>query len=179
MLGYDGCATNFEAGYRHTSFGRASTMTKFWAAILLYALASAAPEDGGKKKMDTFRLPTHVKPMSYDLKIEPNFRGANSTFAGEVKIAFKTDEATKEVTLNIKDLHVTGVIVTDITRKVLRPVNVTGVTLSEENEQFTVTVQRPIIVNRDYLMTISYEGKIRDDLTGFYLSSYDESNATK
>src|SRR5271165_2424732 len=52
--------------------------------------------------MDRYRLPRNVVPTRYDLRLEPDL--TSFTFAGEVIIALKVNEATSEVFLNAIEL---------------------------------------------------------------------------
>lgn len=147
------------------------------ASALLFVLAWGSGVRGDK--MDVFRLPGNSKPTSYNLKIVPSMNGINSTFKGVVKIAFSTSETTEKITLNLKDLTVTNVTVVDVGGNFPRNVEVRDWIYDTKNEQFAFLLKQKIIANRKCEVTISYWGKIRDDLTGFYLSSYVESNETK
>lgn len=154
-------------------------MSKFWAVILLCALArDSRARNETDTEMDMFRLPSHVRPKSYDLRIEPNFRGENSTFTGVVKIEFETKNADNTVLLNVKDLNVTAVTMMSYRGQIKKNVTVNRYEVSEKNEQLTIFLEKTLLTNYNYVITILYTGKIRDDLTGFYLSSYDESNST-
>jgi len=128
-------------------------------------------------KMNVFRLPDNTKPVSYDLQIVPNIVGINSTFGGKVKIEITAVEQTNSITLNLKDLTVTAVSVNDI--KLNRSIDVVNYEYLTDNEQFKINLKTTLLAKRNYLVAIEYAGKIRNDLSGFYLSSYDTSNGTK
>lgn len=129
--------------------------------------------------MNVFRLPDVTRPESYDLRFEPKFDGINSTFAGLTKINISVLMATDKVTLNLKDLNVTNVTVTDITNPRTLNVDVKSLVYKPENEQFEIILNKAPPAGRKLQVTIAYWGKIRTDMSGLYLSSYDEGNVTK
>lgn len=145
-------------------------------ATFLFVLLAAH----GSRAMDVFRLPTDTKPESYDLRFEPKFDGINSTFTGLTKIVVAVLENTRTVTLNLKDLNVTNVTVVDITNAPRnRDLVVKDLAYVAKNEQFEIRLSQNLPKGRKLLVTIAYWGKIRTDMSGLYLSSYDEGNVTK
>ena len=52
--------------------------------------------------MDPYRLPRHVRPTRYDLRLEPDL--ATLTFTGDETITLEIEEPTAEVVLNAVDL---------------------------------------------------------------------------
>ena len=52
--------------------------------------------------MDPYRLPRHVRPTRYDLRLEPDL--ATLTFTGDQTVTLEVDEPTTEVVLNAVDL---------------------------------------------------------------------------
>lgn len=131
-----------------------------------------------KEKMDVFRLPNNTEPISYTLIIFPTFD--NFSFTGEVTINIRVIIPTGELTLNAYGLQIKEITVTDESSKAIIPV-VSNKTV-EKNQQLIIELDKPgLIADREYKVKISYTGKLRDDMTGFYKSSYfdKESNSTK
>lgn len=154
-------------------------MLKLAVVIFLYALARSSCDQGdGDQKMDVFRLPDTTKPDSYELKFTPNFDGFNSTFNGEAKINITVIKSTNVITLNLKDLNVTDVRITDISSSRLRDIPVIELKNIIKNEQIEIYV-KTIPADRKFEVRILYNGKIRNDMSGLYMSSYQESNTTK
>jgi len=52
--------------------------------------------------VDPYRLPRHVRPTRYDLRLEPDL--ATLTFTGDQTVTLEVDEPTSEVVLNAVDL---------------------------------------------------------------------------
>lgn len=144
------------------------------SAALLCALVRG--QENATKKMDVFRLPENTSPVSYDLWFAPNM--SDWTFQGCAKILVNINtENTNTVTLNLNNLTVTNVSAIDVMNN--RDVVVTGLEYQTKNEQFVISFQRAVPVNRQLLLTIKYKGYIRDDKIGLYRSSYIEDGVTK
>lgn len=155
-------------------------MFKFVAilsAVLLCALVRGQG-DPVAEKMDVFRLPENTNPISYSLLFAPNF--SNWTVTGVANITITVLQLTDKVTLNLKNLTVTDVLVMDITDNTIRTIPIAGTPkYLTKNEQFEIEFIRPIPSNKRLLLNINYEGKIRDDMTGLYKSSYTDDGETK
>lgn len=88
-------------------------------------------------------------------------------------------EALRVVTLNLRDLNVTGVTIEDITDDRVRLVSVEGWMYLTNDERFEIQLSRTIPTNKRLRVSITYIGNIRTDMTGLYLSSYKERDTTK
>lgn len=129
------------------------------------------------QKMDVFRLPAVVQPESYSIKFTPRFNGLNSTFSGEANIVIIPTASTEVITLNVKDLNLTNVTLQDVvSRKFVEIKYMVNIT---KNEQIEFHLTKGVIAHRRYQISIIYDGKIRTDMSGLYLSSYEESGVTK
>lgn len=147
-------------------------------AVLLFAIVrGSSGQDDGAQKMDVFRLPGTSVPESYELRFVPRFDGANSTFSGLANIIVTMTATVSVIVLNVKDLNVTNATVQDVQNR--RVVNTTRLVYVERNEQFEIHLEKATIAQRRYLVSIAYNGKIRTDMSGLYLSSYEEDNATR
>lgn len=134
------------------------------------------------EKMDVYRLPNNTVPISYDLRISPilDSKTNNFSFTGQVTINIRVITPTEELTLNAYDLRIGEIEVTDVSLSMQIPVlsNIT----EDKNQQLKIQLGKPgLIADREYKVKISYSGELRDDMTGFYKSSYfdKESNSTK
>jgi puromycin-sensitive aminopeptidase len=56
--------------------------------------------------LDPFRLPRHVVPIRYDIRLEPDLTAAS--FAGQETITLTVHQPTSEIVLNAIDLDVTS-----------------------------------------------------------------------
>ena len=122
-----------------------------------------------------YRLPTNLKPYSYELEIKPyigNFemyQNKSFTFTGIVKIYFSCIEQTNEIVLHSKGLNITSVRLS-INRN---NVETTGeFAINTENDFLTIYTRSMLQINTNYSIMIEFNGLILDKLYGFYRSSY-------
>lgn len=142
--------------------------------------------DGNTSLVETsnavFRLPGTTVPDYYDLRFElQNFTGPdNLTFSGQVNIHITVVSTTEVVTLNVRDLNVTTVTVTDISN-VSRPLDlkISKWLYLANDEQFEIHLIRSIPLGKYLRLSITYVGNVRTDMTGLYLDSYEERGTTK
>ena len=114
--------------------------------------------------MDPYRLPRHVVPTRYDLRLEPDL--TSFTFAGAVTIALTVSEATSEVFLNAVDLTI------DRAEVVNGPTTLPGnVTLDALSERARLTFPKALDPGV-WQLRISFRGTLNDKLHGFYRSTY-------
>lgn len=153
----------------------------FSVFLFTVVLCQCHGEDDSGQTKGVYPLPGTTVPESYDLTLYPHFRGANdSTFTGKTKITVTAISTTDTVTLNVEHLLVTDVTVTDVT-DVTRPPQSLAITRYYHNDylQFHIVLDRPLTTGQKCEVTISYEGTIRTDNVGLYMSTYVESGVTK
>lgn len=160
-------------------------MLKFAVSVLLLCAlrapgyCSVVAGDGGGSAMDSFRLPDNTRPELYELRFTPRFDGLNSTFGGAANITISVVAATKVITLNAKDLNVTGVRLTDVSNAEPRELRVSEIKHQAHNEQLEIHLRTNVPKGKTVLVGLSFEARLRTDMTGLYLSSYEEGNVTK
>lgn len=158
-------------------------MLKLWFLIISCSYVLAQDAAVVKEKMDVFRLPDNTEPTAYRLTITPTIDPDtnNFTFYGEVVINILAKTTTDELTLNSDGLNILKIEVTD-TADTTTKVKVKDHNLVLKNQQLKIKIDKPgLIANRNYDVKISFNGKLRDDMTGFYKTSYvdHESKTTK
>lgn len=114
-------------------------------------------------------LPTNVKPLHYDLTIEPIFD--NFTFKGEETIDFQVNEKTNFITLNsleieVQEAKIDGKSVTDISFDAGKQT----VTFKFDDDLTTGSIAK---------LYIKFTGELNDKMAGFYRASYQEDGKTK
>jgi len=118
-------------------------------------------------------LPTNVKPLHYDLTLEPDFN--NFTFDGKVEIELDVNEASKSVTVNILDIKLGEVSISQDGKKIGAP---TKTDLDEEKQRATFTFGSDLKAGSKAVLSIEYKGELNDKLAGFYRSSYKHPDGT-
>lgn len=129
-------------------------------------------------QMDEFRLPNEVIPVSYALDVATDF--ANLSFSGRVEIVVRSMARTCKITMNAKDLDVTDIEVIDYRSNMSLPV--VDYHIVDRNEQLIVVLNDTslcLIPTRWYTLKITYGAFLRDDMSGYYKSSYRENNEIK
>lgn len=139
------------------------------------AAIDAAPEQDAQpksKKPRDVRLPLHLIPSGYNVRLLPFIEEGNFTFNGEVTVTMSAEAAGSNITLHINDLVVDhdSVVVRDVTTNA--DVTVTDIKYDKDREFFIVMLLKPVVVGREYTVYARYVGKMKDKLAGLYLSSY-------
>lgn len=119
-----------------------------------------------------YRLPDNVKPLTYDLLIVPFFE--NFTFVGVTTIEVTISNITNQIILNQLDLNIHNITLT------LSGTNVNQTfTTNNTLQRLIITALSPLNVSSNYVITISYDGTLTENMLGFYRSSYVENGVTK
>lgn len=129
------------------------------------------------------RLPRSINPISYDIVIVPYLSGENFTFDGDVIIKMQIHETCKNISLHSFMLKIHR----NFTR--VNKLNVDGEqgdSLTIKNQYFieakqflVIETEEELLKGEFYELKLSYIGQIRDNLQGFYKSSYTVNNETK
>jgi len=152
----------------------------------LHPLEERVSSDIKESNID-YRLPTNVKPIHYKITLDPLIDEPDSieepvpsTFTGEVIIRVRVLEETGSITLHYKDLTIDEVRITaDSTATNLSVIH----TYDPDTHFWVLSAgddgEGTFKTNEQYLITINYTGHHRDDMYGFYRSSYmDAENKT-
>ena len=123
--------------------------------------------------MDPYRLPRHVIPLRYDLRLEPNLESA--TFTGAAVIEVTVSEPTAEIVLNAAELQISEATILNA----VGASQVAVATLEEATERCRLTFPSPIAPGA-WRLKLGFQGTLNDKLRGFYRSSYkDATGASK
>ncbi len=111
-----------------------------------------------------FRLSPTAYPKSYDLELRPDLD--SFVFSGDVSIQLQIPQDTQEIELNAKDLDVTSASLVQNDMQISMEIEV-----DNEHEILRLTSSSPILAGSATL-SVQFSGTLRDDLAGFYRSSY-------
>lgn len=114
-------------------------------------------------------LPTNVKPLHYDLTLEPLFD--SFTFNGEVSIDLHVNERSDFVTLNSLEIDIKEAKINDIV--------IDKITFDEDKQSVTFKFDDHLVEGANAVLHIKFVGQLNDKMAGFYRSSYQEDGKTK
>lgn len=114
-------------------------------------------------------LPTNVKPLHYDLTLEPNFE--TFKFDGQVIIDLHVNEKTDYVTLNCLEIDIHEAKINDVETKKIE--------INEDQQSVTFKFADHLVSGADARLSIKFTGELNDKMAGFYRSSYQEDGKTK
>ncbi|ESO13079.1 hypothetical protein HELRODRAFT_119961, partial [Helobdella robusta] len=112
------------------------------------------------------RLPQSLIPDTYSVLIHPDFK--NFTFSGWSNIEVVASEETDYIIMHAKNLSISNVSVT-VPRSKL---TVTNCKIYENLEQLQIKLDTSIMKHDTVVINVSFSGVLRDDMLGFYKSSY-------
>lgn len=125
-----------------------------------------------------YRLPGGVTPVSYALRVDTDLDRLSYSGSVEIVIVASVSPKLCRIVLNAKDITVMGVRVTDV--KTGDPLTVVDRQLVDRDEQLIVTVDGwCLIPTRHYVVAVDFQAPLRNDMSGYYKSSYREGNVTK
>ncbi len=170
-----------QALIKHVRFILAIPLTPFLGSWLRTSLVQAATERPQEENMnqgsfsdtlDPYRLPRHVIPIRYDLRLEPDLPAAR--VAGEETITLTIQQSTSEIVLNAIELDITSAqIEGDLGRA-----QGAQIALDTALQRCRFTFAEPLSPG-DWQLRIAFSGTLNDQLRGFYRSTYkDERGET-
>ncbi|KAI5966552.1 APE2 [Candida pseudojiufengensis] len=114
-------------------------------------------------------LPTNVKPLHYNLTLQPNFE--NFKFNGEEIIEFEVNERTNYITLNSLEIEIEEVKINDVPIK--------DISFDIEKQTVTFKFDDHLTKGSKAELYIKFIGELNDKMAGFYRSTYQEDGKTK
>ena len=121
--------------------------------------------DDNPGSVDPYRLPRHIIPIRYDLRLEPDL--ATATFAGRETIVLTVTQATSTIILNAVDLTISSAILEGVSSTRLEAT----VQLEDSTQRYQLTFSQPITPG-EWRLHLAFQGKLNDQLRGFYRSTY-------
>lgn len=118
---------------------------------------------------DPYRLPRHVIPTRYDLRLEPDLAAA--TFTGRVSITVTVKQETETILLNATDLLITT---NGIEGEDGRTIDA-SVELEPSLQRARILCRQPI-ASGEWKLHLSFHGTLNDQLRGFYRSTYKDTS---
>uniref|UniRef100_A0A8C2Y7L3 Aminopeptidase n=1 Tax=Coturnix japonica TaxID=93934 RepID=A0A8C2Y7L3_COTJA len=124
------------------------------------------------------RLPRHLLPLHYELELWPRVRPGQEGpfgFSGQVNITVRCRRDTRSVVLHSAGLH-------NHRAAVLGPgaaLEVEGLRLEEEGELAVLELREPLLAGRQYVLQLSFHGRLREDREGLFLTRYTDLGCSR
>ena len=129
-------------------------------------------QDATPDTVDPYRLPRHVVPIRYDLRVEPNLTTAR--FVGQETITLTIHQPTSHIVLNAIELDIASAQIEGAASPARQASMTLDAALQRCHLIFTTTLSPGT-----WKLTIAFSGVLNNKLRGFYLSTYkDEQSAT-
>jgi puromycin-sensitive aminopeptidase len=120
---------------------------------------------------DPYRLPRHVVPTRYDLRLEPDL--VSATFQGRATIALTVIQPTTVIVLNALELAIESATAEDEQGRRLSP----SIEMDESLQRCRLTFSQSLTPS-EWRLHISFRGTLNDTLRGFYRSTYKDQTGT-
>ncbi|RLL93184.1 hypothetical protein CFD26_101786 [Aspergillus turcosus] len=116
-------------------------------------------------------LPTNVKPVHYDLTLEPNFE--KFTYDGTVIIDLEVAEDTTSISLNTNEIDIQNAVISSQGSVVTSSPDVS---INKDNQTATIKFDEAIPAGSSAQLKLTFTGILNDNMAGFYRSSYKTAN---
>ena len=120
---------------------------------------------------DPYRLPRHVMPTRYDLRLEPDL--TTGRFTGQATILITVKTTTQTILLNAVDLVLQSAAVERPNRQPFKA----SIEVEQKTQRAKLSFQGAIDPG-EWKLAISFEGTLNDQLRGFYRSTYKDASGT-
>jgi puromycin-sensitive aminopeptidase len=121
--------------------------------------------------VDPYRLPRHVTPSRYDLRLEPDL--IRAIFQGQETITVTVSQPTTAIVMNAAELTVSLVYAENARQQRLHA----SIELDETLQRCRLTFSEALTPG-EWRLSIAFEGTLNDKLRGFYRSTYKDQTGT-
>ncbi|XP_050738577.1 puromycin-sensitive aminopeptidase-like isoform X2 [Eriocheir sinensis] len=112
------------------------------------------------------RLPGNIKPLHYNIKLQPNL--VKCVFQGSEEVDIEIKEATKQIKFNTLELTLRDIKVTLSSGEELIPASTE---ISTVNEMAILTFEETLPIGTAKL-SVAFDGELNDKMKGMYRSKY-------
>lgn len=121
--------------------------------------------------LDPYRLPRHVIPTRYELRLEPDL--ARATFTGKAVVILTITQPTTVIVMNAVDLAISEAGITGPTVAH----QAASIELDEPLQRCRVTFAQTLAPGA-WTLRLTFQGTLNDKLRGFYRSTYKDQSGT-
>ncbi|PSN60535.1 hypothetical protein BS50DRAFT_579067 [Corynespora cassiicola Philippines] len=134
--------------------------------------------DGPEGSLDVTQarevLPANVKPLHYDLTLEPNF--ADFSYDGKVVIDLDVVEDSTSVSLNANDLKIHSAHVATADGQVVS--SSPKIAHNDDTQTTTISFDQKLSAGSKAALTLTFTGTLNDNMAGFYRSSFKKEDGS-
>ncbi|CAI2353453.1 unnamed protein product [Caenorhabditis sp. 36 PRJEB53466] len=150
-------------------------LTNVLLVLTTWNLASSFPiSDSAELANQSYRLPTSISPIHYDLEIKTFLPGygwnsdaeKNLTFSGTVVITADVNDITDRIVLNSDSLNISSAQVVSENSNV----KVSSVEVIKESQFVILHLSDSIEPQEGIAIRLDFEGKLRNDNKGYYIT---------
>eukprot|EP00088_Acartia_fossae_P031208 TRINITY_DN3213_c0_g1_i1.p1 TRINITY_DN3213_c0_g1~~TRINITY_DN3213_c0_g1_i1.p1 ORF type:complete len:964 (+),score=231.16 TRINITY_DN3213_c0_g1_i1:49-2940(+) len=144
--------------------------------------AASSSSDGSSKKKDKVtdvRLPLHLVPEQYNLRLVPFIIPDNFTIKGDVEIVMLCEESGgQNITVHSADIEIENktVIVQDQDNNIIP---ISRYSYDHAREFFILHLSQELVKGNRYSVKIKFTSYLKDNLKGFYRSVYTNKDTGK
>ncbi|XP_042237280.1 endoplasmic reticulum aminopeptidase 1-like isoform X3 [Homarus americanus] len=120
------------------------------------------------------RLPFHVRPLHYDISLHPNLTTRH--VQGEMTIKLTTIEETTAIIIHGHELNVSQY---SLKNKYGKPIEIIKFLIYPRHQQLYLGLDEILRRGSNYTLKMSFETTLKEELDGFYLSSYINGDGEK
>lgn len=117
----------------------------------------------------TLRLPNDTIPLHYELWLSTGIHIPIFEYQGRVKIDIQAIEDTNLITLSQYLINIDEIILQDSTGA---SIEITDITTDDETYFLTISTAELLTAGSNYVLDITFNSVLREQLAGFYRSSY-------
>ncbi|MBY0247993.1 MAG: ERAP1-like C-terminal domain-containing protein [Nitrospiraceae bacterium] len=121
--------------------------------------------------VDPYRLPRHVIPIRYELRLEPDL--ARATFTGKAVVILTVTQPTTVIVMNAVDLAISQAEIAGPTGTH----RAASIELDEPLQRCRVTFAQTLAPG-EWALRLTFQGTLNDKLRGFYRSTYKDQSGT-
>lgn len=122
----------------------------------------------GYKPWHDYRLPFHIRPLHYDLRLRPQLPG--NYYSGEVTITVSMQSSTNIVILHASKLNISSTSIWKVVDG--RTLNIKNTFAYKPNEFWVIQLEDSMIAFSEYRLHFQFNARYSTSLTGFYKSFY-------
>ncbi|EFX80575.1 endoplasmic reticulum aminopeptidase 1-like isoform X2 [Daphnia pulex] len=146
----------------------------FHEEVAVTAPPEAIATNGEPFPWNDVRLPDSIVPLRYSVVLHPNL--TTLFLRGQMEVVFAVQKETNFIVFHGKDVTLTVVMVKD---KNMREILTTRTLYYPYHQQIYIELKNYLLPGNNYSLALRYEGMVRTDLEGLYLSSYKAPSGMK